>query len=122
MVAEGVVEDLGLVEPGRMGRCESGTPPPVTGPEVLSRQPGGVAGVAVVNQVHASQVMMATPESPQLLDIVLRVLRLEARRFNPAAVNDQEVQDVDRPMPGVLELPLFDRAGIECRIGSRSRT
>src|SRR5271165_2662506 len=110
VVAEGVVEDLGLVEPGRMGRCESGTPPPVTGPEVLSRQPGGVAGVAVVNQVHASQVMMATPESPQLLDIVLRVLRLEARRFHPAAVNDQEVQDVDRPMPGVLELPLFDRA------------
>ncbi len=40
-----------------------------------------------------------------------RVLRLEACRFHLAAVNDQEVQDVDRPMAGVLELLLFDRAG-----------
>ena len=44
VVAEGVVEDLGLVEPGRMGRCEPGTPPTMTGPEVVSCQPGGVAG------------------------------------------------------------------------------
>ena len=37
VIAEGVVEDLGLVEPGRMGRCEPGTPPPATGPQVLLR-------------------------------------------------------------------------------------
>ena len=69
-----------------------------------------MAGIAVVNQIHALQVVMATPESLQLLDIVRRVFRLDARRFHPAAMNDQEVQNVDRPMSGVLELPLFDRA------------
>ena len=111
VVAEGIVEDLGLIEPGRMGRSEPGTPPPATGSDVLLRQPGGVAGIAVVNQVHTPQVVMAMPESFQLLDVVGRVFGLDARRFHPAAVNDQEVQDVNRPMPGVLELPLFDRAG-----------
>src|SRR6188472_113198 len=54
VVAEGVVEDLGLVEPGRMGRCEPGTPPPATGPQILLRELCRVAGVAVVNQVHAA--------------------------------------------------------------------
>jgi hypothetical protein len=53
---------------------------------------------------------MTTPESLQLLDVMRRIFRLNASRFHPAAVNDQEVQDVDRPMPGVLELLLFDRA------------
>src|SRR5438128_1349025 len=82
VVAEGVVEDLGLVEPGRMSRCEPGTPPPATGSEVRARPPGGVAGITVVNQVHALQVSMATPESLQLRGVVRRVLRLDARRFH----------------------------------------
>ena len=111
MVAEGVVEDLGLVEPGRMGRCEPGTPPPATGPQILLRELCRVAGVAVVNQVHAAKVMMTTAESLQFFDIVHRVLRLDARRFHQAAVNDQEVQNVDRSMASVLELPLLNRAG-----------
>ena len=64
-----------------------------------------------MNQVHASQVVVATPEPLQLLDVVSRVLGLNAHRIHPPAVNDQEVQDVDGPMPGVLELLLFDRAG-----------
>ena len=72
---------------------------------------GCVAGVAVVNQVHASQVMMATPESLQFFDIVHCVLRFDARRLHQAAVNDQEVQNVDCPMPSVLQLPMFDRSG-----------
>ena len=53
---------------------------------------------------------MATPESLQLPDIVGRVFGLNTRRFHPAAMDDQEVQDVDRPMPRVLEFSLFDRA------------
>src|ERR1035441_3648139 len=109
-VPEGVVEDLGLVQPGRMGRCEPVTPPPATGLEVLSRESGGVAGIAVVNQIHPAQLVMATLESLQLPDIVRRVFGLNARRFHPAAMNYQEVQDVDRPMPPVLEFLLFDRA------------
>src|ERR1700687_5132956 len=55
--------------------------------------------------------MMATPESLQLLDIVNRVLRLDARPFHQSAMNDQEVQNVDSSMPRVFELLLFDRAG-----------
>jgi len=91
-----------------VGRCEPRTPPPATGPEVVSCPAGSVAGIAVVDQVHAPQVMVATPESLQLLDGVRRVFPLKACRFHPAAVNDQDVQDVDRPMPRVLELPLVD--------------
>ena len=109
-IPEGVVEDLGLVQPGRMGRCEALTPPPATGLEVLSRESGGVAGIAVVNQVHTAQLVMATLESLQLPDIVRRVFGLNARRFHPAAMNYQEVQNVDCPMPQVLEFLLFDRA------------
>jgi hypothetical protein len=93
-----------------MGRCESVTPPPSTGLEVLSRESGGVAGIAVVNQVHPAQLVMSTLEPLQLPDIVRRIFRVNARRFHAAAVNDQEVQDVDCPMPRVLELLLFDRA------------
>lgn len=111
VVAEGVVEDLGLVEPGRMGWCQPGMPPPATGPQIFLREPCCVAGIAVVNQVHASQVMMATPESLQFFDIVHCVLRFDARCLHQAAVNDQEVQNVDCPMPGVFELPMFDRSG-----------
>ena len=70
-----------------------------------------MARITVVNQVHASQVTMATPESLQFFDIVLRILRLHAGRFHQAAVNDQEVQKVDRSMPDILELLLLDRAG-----------
>jgi hypothetical protein len=75
-----------------------------------------------VDQVHAPQVMMATPESLQLLDVMRRVFPLNACRFHPAAVNDQEVQDVDRRMPGVLELLLFDRARDRSTDRVRSRT
>jgi hypothetical protein len=110
VVAEGIVQDLCLVEPGGMGRGEPRTPPPPTRPEVVSCPAGGMARIAIVDQVHAPQVMMATPESLQLLDVMRRVFPLDACRFHPAAVNDQDVQDVDRPMPGVLELLLFDRA------------
>ncbi len=53
---------------------------------------------------------MTTLESLQLLDVMRGIFRLNASRFHPAAVNDQEVQYVDRPMAGVLELLLFDRA------------
>jgi hypothetical protein len=110
VVPEGVVEDLGLIQPGRMGRYEPVTSPTAAGLEVFSRQPGGVAGVAVVNQAYAAQLVMATLESLQLPDVVRRIFRLNAFRFHRTTLNDQEVQDVDRLMPPVLEFLLFDRA------------
>jgi hypothetical protein len=63
---------------------------------MLLRQPCCVAGIAVANHVHVSQVMMATPESLQFFEIVHRIFRLDACRFHQAAVNDQEVQKIDR--------------------------
>ena len=93
-----------------MSRRESRTPPTATRPEVVSCPTGGVAGIAVVDQVHSPEVMMTTTESLQLLDVMRRIFRLNASRFHPAAVNDQEVQDAERSMPGVLELLLLDRA------------
>lgn len=110
MVAEGVVEDLCFVEPGGMGWREPGARLAPTAPEVVSCSAGSVARIAVVDQVYAPQVMMAMPESFQFVDVVRRVFRLNACCFHPAAVDDQDVQDVDRPMPRVLELLLFDRA------------
>ena len=107
----GVVQDFCLVEPERMGRREPGTPAPVTGPQLHLLELGHMAGVAVVNQVHSSLVIMTSGESHQSFDIVHRVLRLDARRFHQAAVNEQEVRNVGRPMASVLELSLLDRAG-----------
>src|SRR5664280_2044959 len=78
VVTEGVVEQLGLIQPGGMGGCEPGTPPPATGPEVVPGRPGGMTGVAVLDQVHASQVSVAMTELLQLLDVMSRVLGLDA--------------------------------------------
>jgi hypothetical protein len=110
VVAECAVENFSLVEPARMGQCEPRTPPPATRPEVVSCPDGGVARIAVMDQVHAPEVMMTTTEPLQPLDVMCRIFRHWACRFHPAAVNDQNVQDVYHPMPGVLELLLFDRA------------
>jgi hypothetical protein len=93
-----------------MVRREPRTPPAPTGPEVVSCLAGGVVRIAVVDQVYAPQVMMATPESLQLLDVVRRIFCLNACRLHTAAVNGQDVQDVDRPIPRVFELLVFDRA------------
>src|SRR5512133_4014939 len=90
MVAEGVIEQLGLVEPRGVGGREPGTPPTPTGPEVILGHPGGVAGVAILDQVHTPQVVMPMPERLQLLDIMQGVLRLDARRLHPTGVDDQE--------------------------------
>ena len=65
-VTERVVEQLGLIQPGGMGRCEPGTPPPATGSAVPGR-PGGVTRVAVLDQVHAPQLAVAPTESPSTL-------------------------------------------------------
>jgi hypothetical protein len=111
VVPECIVEDLCLIEAGRMGRCEPRTPPPVAGSKVVPCLLGGMAGIAIMDKVHAPQLMMATPEFLQLREVMCSIFRLGARRFHPAVVNDREVQNVDRPMPGVLELLLFDRAG-----------
>jgi len=52
---------------------------------------------------------MSPPKSPQCPDVVLGVLRVLYGHLHPPGVDDQEQQQIDRPMPGVLEFLLLDR-------------
>src|ERR1035438_9920031 len=49
--AEGVVEQLRLVQPGGAGRCQLGSPPTLTGGEIILRDLAGMAGTAVMDQI-----------------------------------------------------------------------
>ena len=75
------------------------------------RVPGRVAGVAVLDQEHPLQAPVPPAERPQLPDVVLRRPSGLHRHLHPARVDDQEQQQVDRAVPGVLELLLLDGAG-----------
>jgi hypothetical protein len=70
-----------------------------------------MAGVPVLHQEHTLQVAMAAAESLQFPDVVLGVLAVLGRHLHPSTVDDQEEQQVDRAVAGVLELLLLDRAG-----------
>src|SRR3954454_256215 len=48
--AEGVIEQLRLVQPGGTGRRQSGSPPTATGSEIVRRGLPNVAGAAVVDE------------------------------------------------------------------------
>ena len=72
---------------------------------------GDVARPAVVDQVDAPQPAVPAPELLQRRDVVVGVVRSRHDRPHPPGVDDQEHQQVDRAVPGVLELPLLDRAG-----------
>jgi hypothetical protein len=48
---------------------------------------------------------MPSAEQTQLLDVVLGVLGAEHGQFHPTGMDDQERQQVDRPVANVLELP-----------------
>ena len=54
-VTEGVVKQFCLIEPGGMHRGEAG-PPPRVAIEVVGGSSGGMTGVTVLNQKHATQV------------------------------------------------------------------
>ena len=111
VVVERVVEQLGLIEPRGMRRGRAGPPPSSATLERGSRRRGHMAGAAIVDQEHASEPAMPLPEPPQLLDGVLGIVGSQAHGLHPPAVDDQEVQEIDGAMPGVLELPLLDRSG-----------
>ena len=108
---EGVVEQLRLVEPRGVGGGQPGPPPPLALGEVGRRVPGDVAGPAVVDQEDATQPPVPPPEPFQGRDVLGGGVRLQAGRLHLAGVDDQERQDADRPVPGVLEFLLLDRAG-----------
>jgi hypothetical protein len=108
---EGVVEDLPMIESRGVRRRQSGTPPAPASVEVTGRRAGGMAAAAVQDREDTSEAMMLPPECRQRQDEVLGVVGRRDRGLHPSCVDDQEGQDVDRPMPGILELLLLDRAG-----------
>jgi len=65
--------------------------------------------IVIVNQVDAAQVTMTASKRLQLLNVTPSALRVEAGRFHPSAMNNQENQDVDCAMSCVIELALADR-------------
>lgn len=70
-----------------------------------------MTGVAILHQEHPFQPPKPRTKGPQLLDVVLRVLCGLDRHFHPARVDDQEEQQVDGPVPGLLKLLVFDGTG-----------
>jgi hypothetical protein len=108
--AEGMDQQLGLVEPRRPRRSQPGAPPTVAPIEVSRRRSGDVARATVVDQVDAPESAMPAAELFQGRDVVRRVLLLQGRNPHPPGVNDQEDQEVHGAMPGVVEFPLLDRA------------
>src|SRR5512135_1823349 len=108
---EGVVEQLPLVEPGGMRRREPGTPPASALGEVLGCLPGDVAGSAVVDEEDPPEPAMLPPEPFQFRGVVIGVVGPQADGLHLARMDNQERQEIDRAVPGVLELPLLDRAG-----------
>jgi hypothetical protein len=58
-IAEGVNQQFGLVEPRGMGRCETRPPPFLAMAEILLPQQGRVAGVTILDQKDALQLMLS---------------------------------------------------------------
>src|SRR5262245_44434525 len=102
---------LCLVQPRGMYRRSTGPPPTPTSIPVRRRGGCCVAWVSVLHQEHALQRPMPAAYRPQFSDVVFRILAGFHRQFHLAAVYHQEEQQVDRAVPGVLELLLLDMSG-----------
>jgi hypothetical protein len=110
MVAERVIQQLRLVEPGGMDRRETGSPPGVL-LEILMGCGGGMAGVTVLDQKDTPQMMMALLKPAQGLNVVLGVFTRRAGGFHATTMDYEKQQRVDGAMTTVLKLLLLDRAG-----------
>src|SRR5947209_15590891 len=93
-----------------MDRRKAGPPPTTASRPVRCRIGRRVARVAILDQERPAQATMPTAKSSQGPDVSLRILLGLDSQFHPAGVDDQEQQQVNRAMPDVLELLMFDRA------------
>src|SRR5271166_3174700 len=107
---ERMIEQLRLIEPGRTGRRQTGTPPSVTSGEVVLGSLGDVARTAIVHQIDTFEPVVAPAEMPQSCNVVLGVVGFQAKGLHLSAMDDQEVQDIDRAVSDVVVLRLLDRA------------
>jgi hypothetical protein len=105
-----MIEQLRLIEPGRTGRRQARMPPSVTSGEVVLGGLGDVARTAIVLQIDTIELAVAPVEMPQSCNVVLGIVGFQAKRLHLSAMDDQEVQDVDRAVSDVVVFHLLDRA------------
>src|SRR5512134_724064 len=110
MVAERIIEQFSLIEPGGMDWREA-RPPPRVVVKVLSGGRGGMTGIIILDQKDAAQVTMALVKRSQNLDVMGCIFPRGAVRFHLAAMYHQKHQHVDRAMAHVFKLLLLNRAG-----------
>jgi len=101
-------QQLRLIQPGGMYRREARTPPTLALGPIRRRLARGVARIPVLNQEYPLQAPMAVAKCPQRLEVVFRILGGLDRYLHPTAVDNQEEQQVDGTVAGVLELLLLD--------------
>jgi len=111
MIAENIIQQLGLIQPGRVSWREARPPPLSLQPEVLRCSRSGVAGVPILNQKHALQSGVSLSKVREFLDIVLGIFLIDAGGLHPTGMDNQKHQHVNRPMAYIFELLLFDRTG-----------
>ena len=105
-----MIEQLRLIEPGRTGRRQTGTPPIATSGEVVLGGLGDVARTAIVHQIDTLEPMVMPAEMPQSCNVVRGGVGFQAKGLHLSAMDDQEVQDVYRAVSDVVVLRLLDRA------------
>jgi len=110
MVAESVIEQFGLIEPGGMDRREAWPPPGVVF-DVLTGGGGGMTGIAILDQEDAAEMSMALMKPLQSLDVMGGIFVRGAVGFHLTAMHHQKHQHVDRAMTNVFKLLLLNGAG-----------
>jgi hypothetical protein len=108
--AEGAVEQFALVEPGSMDRGES-RPPPGVRSEIFCGGGCGMAGIAILDEKDAAQVLMMLAELLQGSDVMAGILALRAEGLHLSGWDNQKQQHVDSAMADVLKLLLLHGAG-----------
>jgi hypothetical protein len=108
-IAEGIDQQFRLVEPRGMDRRKAGAPPATAFGPVPVGIASGMTRVAILDQEHPFPVAMASPKLFQLPDVMLCIFMVQDGHLHAAGMDNQEQQQVDRPMADVFELPLLDR-------------
>src|SRR5437868_7109219 len=103
-------QQLGLIQPRGVSWREAGSPPaPATRPIGL-RSARRVARIAVLDQIYPLQPTVPAVKGPLFRNVVLGVFRGFHSDFHPTGVDDQEQQQVDGPVTGIVEFLLLDAA------------
>src|SRR5271165_2028375 len=86
-------------------------PPTLTLAEVPLRSARYVAWSTILDQEDTSQLLVVLAKELQFGEVVCGVVLRQERQLHEPAMHHQEHQQVRRPMPGIIELLLFNRTG-----------